>query len=79
MRADSLDDLAHLEVPDDDLGVLARTRDKPIAFADVYIGNIIEVAVEAGLQSQRVSIPHFQNSIAAQRTGLERTGIGAWP
>lgn len=61
VSGEAFDDFAHFEVPNYDLGVLSCARDKPIALADVEIRNVIEVAVETGLQSERVSVPHFQN------------------
>ena len=51
MGCESLDDTTQLEVPNDDLGILARARNKPIALADVDIRDVVKVAMETRLQS----------------------------
>ena len=59
MFIEFLDYLAELKVPDDNLCVFAWTCDKSIAFADIDVSNVIEVAVQRRLQGQCLSIPDF--------------------
>ena len=67
MACEALDDAAHLEVPDNDLGVLARTGHKPVALADVNVCNKVEVAVQTGLQTERVAVPDFDDPAKAKQ------------
>ena len=46
MFIELLDNLAKLEVPDDNLCVFARACDKTIAFTDINISNVIEMAMQ---------------------------------
>ena len=64
MTCQALDYPAHLQVPNDDLGVLACAGDKSIALADVNVGDEVEVAVEASLQGQRVPVPNLKDPTA---------------
>lgn len=56
------DNLASLQLPDDDLRVLAGAGDKPIAFTDVDVRDVVEVAVQRRLQGQRLTVPDFDHS-----------------
>ena len=58
-----LDDLALFEVPNDDLGVLACTGDKPVALADSHIDDEISMSVQTRLQRERIPVPHLQDPI----------------
>ena len=48
---ESLDYLAHFQVPNYHLSVLSSTRDKSVALADTDINDEISVAMQTGLQS----------------------------
>ena len=60
MACHAFDDSAHLQIPNDHLGVLAGARDEPVALADVNVRDEVEVPVQARLQRQRVPIPNLQ-------------------
>ena len=45
----SLDDLSHLEVPNDDLCIFTGTGDKSVAFTDTDVNYEISVTMQAGL------------------------------
>ena len=61
MACQAFDYSAHLQIPDDHLGVLACAGDKTIALADVNVGDEVEMPMQAGLQGQRVPVPNLQD------------------
>ena len=62
MAGHTFDHSTHLQIPDNDLSILASTRDKSIALANVDIRDKVEMPMETRLQGQRVTIPNLQNS-----------------
>ena len=64
MACQAFDYSAHLQVPNDDLGVLACAGDKTIALAYVNIGDEVEMPMQAGLQGQRVPVPNLKDPTA---------------
>ena len=59
MACHPFDNSTHLQIPDDDLGILASTRNKPVALADVYVRDEVKMPMQACLQRQRISIPNL--------------------
>ena len=68
MARQPLHNSPHFQIPDDHLGVLARTGDESIALADIDVGDEVEVAVEAGLQGERVTIPHLEDAARKRKS-----------
>lgn len=70
MLVELFDDLTCLQFPNNYLCVFSCACNKPIAFTDVYVSNIVKVTVQRRLQSQSLSVPdlddakmHIVNSI----------------
>ena len=61
MVGEALDDATHLQIPNDHLRVFAGASDESIALAHIDICDEVKVPVQAGLQSQRVSVPYLEN------------------
>jgi hypothetical protein len=67
MPVELLDNLASLEFPDDDLGILASTRDEPVALTDIDVRDVVKMAVQGRLKSQGLTVPYFDNATARVR------------
>ena len=61
MAGEALDNSAHLQIPDNHLGILASRCDKSITLANVDICDKVKVAMETCLQAQGITVPHFDD------------------
>jgi hypothetical protein len=62
MLFEPLDNATRGKVPQDELCIVARGGDEPVAFADINVGDEVLVAVERSLQSEAISVPDFNDS-----------------
>ncbi len=59
MALELLDHAPGGELPDYNLRVLARRGQKLVALAHVHVRDVVGVAVEGGLQAERLPVPNL--------------------
>ena len=59
---ESLDNFAHFEIPNYNLGIFTGACNKPVAFAYANVNDKISMSMETRLKCQRISIPNFKNA-----------------
>ena len=59
---ESVEELSCGQLPHDDLGVFSRARNKLVALADVDFGDVVEVAVQGGLQVEGLPVEDLDDA-----------------
>ena len=57
-----MDEFSSCQLPNNNLCVFSRARDKLVTLADNYLSDVVEVAVQRSLKCESFSVPDFYDS-----------------